>query len=95
MSSKKASCAYLAARSSNSYSQICSYFHAFGQLPWAILYLRRIPAIALTTQRLVAQGRGLAIERLKNGSLSRDLFYYLVSSPAVLPRCLANHEHDI
>ncbi|KAL1938654.1 hypothetical protein VTO73DRAFT_11469 [Trametes versicolor] len=53
------------------------YFHAFGQLPWAILYLRRIPAIARTTQRLVAQGRGLAIERLKNGSLSRDLFYYL------------------
>ncbi|OJT10336.1 Cytochrome P450 67 [Trametes pubescens] len=53
------------------------YFHAFGQIPWASLYLRRIPAIARTTQRLVARGRGLAIQRVNNGSLSRDLFYYL------------------
>ncbi len=80
MFSKRASCAYLIARRTTSCSQICSYFHAFGQIPWASLYLRRIPAIARTTQRLVAQGRGLAIQRVNNGSLSRDLFYYLVSS---------------
>ena len=59
----------------------CRSFHVIGQIPWVVLYLRRIPSFARLIQRMVGQGVGLAIQRVKNGSLSRDLFYYLVRSP--------------
>ncbi|KAI8984902.1 high nitrogen upregulated cytochrome P450 monooxygenase 2 [Trametes punicea] len=52
-------------------------FHVIGQIPWVVLYIRRIPAFSRILQRMVSHGIGLAVQRVKNGSLSRDLFYYL------------------
>ncbi|KAI0329906.1 high nitrogen upregulated cytochrome P450 monooxygenase 2 [Cubamyces sp. BRFM 1775] len=60
-------------------------FHVIGQIPWVVLYIRRIPSFARLIQRMVGQGVGLAIQRVKNGSLSRDLFYYLNNEDGAEP----------
>ncbi|KAI9069564.1 cytochrome P450 [Trametes sanguinea] len=60
-------------------------FHVIGQIPWIVRYARRVPRFAHIIQRMVSQGVGLAVQRVKNGSLSRDLFYYLNNEDGAEP----------
>ncbi|KAI0643598.1 high nitrogen upregulated cytochrome P450 monooxygenase 2, partial [Trametes meyenii] len=60
-------------------------FHVIGQMPWTVLYARRIPKFAHFIQRMVSYGLSLAVQRVKNGSLSRDLFYYLNNEDGAEP----------
>ena len=51
-----------------------------GHCPWLDIYLGYVPFAARLMKQLLDYGEERATERIKNGSLARDLFYYLVRS---------------
>ncbi|KAI0751746.1 high nitrogen upregulated cytochrome P450 monooxygenase 2 [Daedaleopsis nitida] len=57
--------------------------HIIAQIPWLAYYIRRLPKAANGVRRMFAYGSGLAAERIKGGSLRRDLFYYLNNEDGV------------
>ncbi|KAI1789656.1 high nitrogen upregulated cytochrome P450 monooxygenase 2 [Ganoderma leucocontextum] len=48
-----------------------------GHCPWLGIYMGYVPFAARLMKRLLDFGEERAMERIKNGSLARDLFYYL------------------
>ncbi|OBZ68837.1 hypothetical protein A0H81_11384 [Grifola frondosa] len=50
---------------------------SFGHVPWLGVYVGKIPMVAGTLKQFIIFGRKRTEERIKNGSLSRDLFHYL------------------
>lgn len=55
-----------------------------GHCPWLGIYLGYVPFAARLMKKLLDYGEERATERIKNGSLARDLFYYLVRDPDVV-----------
>ena len=52
-----------------------------GHCPWLGIYLGHVPMAAALMKKLLDFGMERALARIKNGSLSRDLFHYLVRVP--------------
>ncbi|OBZ71623.1 hypothetical protein A0H81_08343 [Grifola frondosa] len=50
--------------------------HIFGQAPWMGIYANYIPQVSSTIRRLNESEKARTMERVKNGSIKRDLFYY-------------------
>ena len=57
-----------------------------GHLPWLGIYMGRVPFAAGLMKQLLDYGEERATIRIKNGSLARDLFHYLVSATPIIPR---------
>ena len=49
-----------------------------GHCPWLGIYMGYVPFAAQLMKKLLDYGEEQALKRIRNGSLSRDLFYYLV-----------------
>ncbi len=54
-----------------------------GHCPWLGIYLGYVPFAARLMKKLLDYGEERSMERIKNGSLARDLFYYLVRLTSV------------
>lgn len=68
-----------------------TYLHSTASLishiPWAMPLMQRIPFIAQDLVKMRKLGVDSAMSRLKRGSISKDLWYYLVTGfHVVLPR---------
>ena len=57
---------------------LCSVSQVMGHCPWLGIYLGRVPWAAALMKRLLDYGEERATIRVKNGSLARDLFHFLV-----------------
>ena len=49
-----------------------------GHCPWLGIYISYVPFAARLMKRLLDYGEERAMARVKNGSMRKDIFYYLV-----------------
>ena len=51
-----------------------------GHCPWLGIYISYVPFAARLMKRLLDYGEERAMARVKNGSMRKDIFYYLVGN---------------
>ena len=51
----------------------------YENIPWLSIYTKHMPGVGKDLKQFRAMATGRAAERHKNGSMTKDLFYYLVS----------------